>query len=112
LAEDCLQLIVAAENERDKMEMQSLVYDSPAFRVFLQNHSHEDGEVEFLNSIAWEGAVDVAKVEAEMEGAADGHGHPSNHSESTHSATNPCSRHHARLPKMSYMKGRERKCQK
>ena len=47
------------ENERDKMEIQNFAYDSPAFRTFLQNHSHENGEVEFLNSIAQEGMIGI-----------------------------------------------------
>jgi FkbM family methyltransferase len=43
------------------MEMHKFIYGSHAFKTFMQNHSHEKGEVEFLNSIAREGmtAIDV-----------------------------------------------------
>jgi hypothetical protein len=104
VAEDCLPLIVAA---RDKMEMQLFVCNSPAFRAFTQNHSREDGEVEFLNSIASERAVDVAKLEAEMEGASETRGRSSNNNESIRRAANSCYYRRLRLPKMSYRKGRE-----
>jgi len=43
------------------MEMQSFLYDSPAFDSFLRENPHEAGEVEFLKSIAKKGmhAIDI-----------------------------------------------------
>ena len=41
------------------MGMLDFVYDSFAFRTFLQNNSHEKGEVEFLDSIAREGMIAI-----------------------------------------------------
>jgi len=37
------------------MEMQFFIYNSPAFKNFLENHPHERGEVKFLESIVEEG---------------------------------------------------------
>jgi len=43
------------------MEMELFLYDSPAFKNFLKDNSHEAGEVKFLESIAKEGmhAIDI-----------------------------------------------------
>lgn len=43
------------------MEMQLFLYDSPAFKSFLEDNPHEAGELEFLESIAREGmyVIDV-----------------------------------------------------
>jgi FkbM family methyltransferase len=43
------------------MQMQLFLYDSSAFKDFLENNPHEAGEVEFLKSVAQEGmcVIDV-----------------------------------------------------
>lgn len=37
------------------MEIESFVYESPAFKNFLRDHPHERGEVEFLESVTHQG---------------------------------------------------------
>ena len=43
------------------MEMELFLYDSPAFKDFLQDNPHEAGEVKFLKLIAQERmhAIDI-----------------------------------------------------
>jgi FkbM family methyltransferase len=43
------------------MQIEVFLYDSPAFKSFLQDNPHERGETEFLESIAGEGmnAIDI-----------------------------------------------------
>ena len=43
------------------MEMELFLYDSPAFKNFLKDNPHEEGEVKFLESIVKEGmnAIDI-----------------------------------------------------